>query len=111
MKHLAHETRFYASHVTKQTTYLMGVSLWGLACIRRAKGLLEYAVVASNTAVWTTYIASPMKPSDNELFTPCFVGLSCVRKAKGLLEYAVVAGGTGGGDVVVGPHEAQVHGQ
>lgn len=29
----------------------------------------------------------------------------------GLLEYAVVAGGTGGGDVVVGAHEAQVHGQ
>ncbi|KAA6420822.1 MAG: hypothetical protein FRX49_09211 [Trebouxia sp. A1-2] len=29
----------------------------------------------------------------------------------GLLEYAVVAGGTGGGDVVVGAHEPQVHGQ
>ena len=30
---------------------------------------------------------------------------------RGLLEYAVVASGAGGGDVVVGPHEAQVHGQ
>lgn len=28
-----------------------------------------------------------------------------------ILEDAVVSGGTGGGDVVVGPHEAQVHGQ
>ncbi len=30
---------------------------------------------------------------------------------RGLLEYTVIAGGTGGGDVVVGAHEAQVHGQ
>ncbi len=30
---------------------------------------------------------------------------------RGLLEYTVVAGGACSGDVVVGPHEAQVHGQ
>ena len=34
-----------------------------------------------------------------------------LRYDRGLLEYAVIASGTGGGDVVVGPHEAQVHGQ
>ena len=31
--------------------------------------------------------------------------------AEGLLENAVVASGTGGGDVIVGAHEPQVHGQ
>jgi hypothetical protein len=56
------------------------------------RGLLEYTVVAGGAGLFEY---------DRGL----------LEYDRGLLEYAVVAGGAGGGDVVVRPHEAQVHGQ
>ena len=80
-------------------------------------GILEDGVAAplsmhihfrTHTAPTDSHISPPPKPPRP---SPLHLLQGLESFHAGLLEDAIVASGAGGGDVVVGPHEAQVHGQ